>query len=109
MSKEQVYLLDTQYAGKSREEKIREVRAAMEKAGANVHLISSMDDIVWLLNIRGNDIVCNPVVMSYVMMDMETVKFYVQEEAVSAEVRPVSYTHLDVYKRQYLYYSATPV
>ena len=55
-----------------------------EKAGANVHLISCMDDIVWLLNIRGNDIVCNPVVMSYVMMDMETVKFYVQEEAVSA-------------------------
>lgn len=87
MSKEQVYLLDTKYAGKSREEKIKEVRAAMEKAGANVHLISSMDDIVWLLNIRGNDIVCNPVVMSYVMMDMETVKFYVQEEAVSAEVR----------------------
>ena len=87
MSKESVYLLDTKYAGKSREEKISEVRAAMEKAGANVHLISSMDDIVWLLNIRGNDIVCNPVVMSYVMMNMENVNFYVQEEAVAKEVK----------------------
>ena len=59
----------------------------MKDAGANVHIISSMDDIVWLLNIRGNDIIYNPVVMSYVMVTMEQVHFYVQEEAVSAQVR----------------------
>ena len=59
----------------------------MKEAGANVHIISSMDDIVWLLNIRGNDIIYNPVVMSYVMVTMEQVHFYVQEEAVSEQVR----------------------
>lgn len=87
MSKEPVYVLDVKYAGKTREEKIAEVRKVMEEAGANVHAISSMDDIVWLLNIRGNDIVCNPVVLSYVLMTMEKVCLYVQEEAVSGEIR----------------------
>ena len=67
--------------------KFRDVRDAMKEAGANVHIISSMDDIVWLLNIRGNDIIYNPVVMSYVMVTMEQVHFYVQEEAVSEQVR----------------------
>lgn len=87
MSKEPVYLLDVKYAGKSREEKIADVREAMKEAGANVHVISSLDDIVWLFNIRGNDIVYNPVVMSYVMLTMEEAHFYVQEEAVSEPVR----------------------
>lgn len=87
MSKEPVYILDAGYAGKTREEKIEEVRAEMEKAGANVHVISSLDDIVWLLNIRGNDIIYNPVVLSYVLMTMDKVHFYVQEEAVNEEVK----------------------
>ena len=87
MSREPVYLLDIKYTGKSREEKIEAVREEMKKAGANTHIISSLDDIVWLLNIRGNDIMYNPVVLSYVMITMDKVYFYVQEEAVSEEVR----------------------
>lgn len=87
MSKEPVYVLDVKYAGKSREEKIADVRREMEKAGANVHVISSLDDIVWLLNIRGNDILYNPVVLSYVTITRNRVDFYVQEEAVPEEVR----------------------
>ena len=54
-------MLDIKYTGKSREEKIEAVREEMKKAGANTHIISSLDDIVWLLNIRGNDIMYNPV------------------------------------------------
>lgn len=87
MSKEPVYLLDVKYAGKSREEKLAQVRQAMKEAGANVHIISSLDDIVWLLNIRGNDIVYNPVVLSYVTVTMEDVRFYVQQEAVGQQVK----------------------
>ena len=63
MSREPVYVLDVKYAGKSREEKIAQVREEMEKAGADIHVLSSLDDIVWLLNIRGNDIEYNPVVL----------------------------------------------
>lgn len=87
MSKEPVYILDVKYAGETREEKIARVRREMEEAGAQIHVISSLDDIVWLLNIRGNDIEYNPVVLSYVILTMDQVHFYVQEEAVSSKVR----------------------
>ena len=75
------------YAGETREDKIARVRKEMEKAGAQVHVLSSLDDIVWLLNIRGNDIEYNPVVLSYMILTMDQVHFYVQEEAVPSEVR----------------------
>ena len=87
LSSEPVYLLDVKYAGKSREEKLQEVRRTMEETGANLHVLTSLDDIVWLLNIRGNDIPYNPVVLSYVVLTMEKTYFYVQEEAVPAQVK----------------------
>ncbi|MGN0400072.1 MAG: aminopeptidase P family protein [Blautia sp.] len=87
MSKEPAYLVDVKYVGKSREEKIAMVRETMKKSGTNVHILSGIDDIAWLLNIRGNDIVYNPVVLSYVIIKETEVVFYVQEEAVSPEIR----------------------
>lgn len=105
MSKEPVYLLDKKYTGQSREERISQVRESMKKAGANIHVISSLDDIVWLLNIRGNDIEYNPVVMSYAILTMDELRFYVQEEAVSREVREelekagvILYPYFEVYE-----------
>ena len=87
MSKEPVYVLNVKYAGETREDKISRVREEMKKAGAQVHVLSSLDDIVWLLNIRGNDIEYNPVDLSYVILTMDQVHFYVQEEAVPDQVR----------------------
>lgn len=87
MSAEQAFLADVKYVGKSREEKIAAVREVMEKKEASCHLLSSLDDIAWLLNIRGNDIECNPVILSYVMITGREVIFYVQEESVSPFVR----------------------
>lgn len=87
MSKEPVYVLNVKYAGETREDKISRVREEMKKTGAQVHVLSSLDDIVWLLNIRGNDIEYNPVVLSYVILTMDQVHFYVQEEAVPDQVR----------------------
>lgn len=87
MSREQAFLVDVKYVGRSREEKLADVRRIMKEEGANTHLLSSLDDIAWLLNIRGNDIECNPVILSYVILTEKDVYFYVQEEAVSAEVR----------------------
>ena len=60
--------LDVSYVGKTREEKIAQVRKAMEEAGADIHVITTLDDIARLLNVRGGDVACNPVVLSYVMM-----------------------------------------
>lgn len=87
MSREQAFLVDVKYVGRSREEKLADVRSIMRENRADTHLLSSLDDIAWLLNIRGNDIECNPVILSYVILTEKDVFFYVQEEAVSLEIR----------------------
>ena len=62
------FLLQEKYSGLSAKTKLAEVRLALRKLGATAHIISSMDDIAWLLNIRGSDVKCNPVVLSFVLI-----------------------------------------
>ncbi len=68
LSHHAAWLMDEEKAGESRVSRIRKVRAAMEEKGADHLLLTSLDDIAWLLNIRGGDVKYNPVVMSYVMV-----------------------------------------
>ena len=55
LSKEPLFLLEEKYSGKSTADKIADLRKVMEKEGANVHILTSLYDIAWLLNIRGGD------------------------------------------------------
>lgn len=82
-----IFVLDVKYAGKSRVEKIELVRDEMKSKGANHHLLTSLDDIAWLLNVRGNDVTSTPVVISYVVVSMDKTYFFVDENKVSAEIR----------------------
>ena len=68
---EPVWILEERYAGKGSAEKIADLRKEMERLHADVHFITTLDDIVWLLNIRGNDIPCNPVVLSYLAVTLD--------------------------------------
>ena len=77
LSAEPIWILEEKYTGKPAAEKIADVRREMEKQHATVHILTTLDDIVWLLNIRGNDIPCNPVVMSYLAMTRDQVILYV--------------------------------
>ena len=83
LSAEPVWILEEKYAGQAASEKIANLRAAMKKAYADVHILTTLDDIVWLLNIRGNDIPCNPVVLSYLMVTEENLFFYVNPQVIS--------------------------
>ena len=58
------FLLDVKYTGRRAAEKIAAVREKMKEEGATVHFLSSLDDIAWLLNLRGDDIPNNPVVLA---------------------------------------------
>ena len=87
LSAEPVWILEEKYAGQAAAEKIKNLREAMKKAYADVHIITTLDDIVWLFNIRGNDIPCNPVVLSYLMVTGENLHFYVNPQVISDEVR----------------------
>ncbi len=87
LSCRKVWILPEKYAGKSAADKISDVRAAMRAEGADVHLLTSLYDIAWLLNVRGGDIDYVPVVLSYLALTPGECLWFVQEEALSEEVK----------------------
>ena len=87
MSCEKAWILDEQYSGRSTTEKMAAVRAEMDTKGATVHLMSSLYDIAWLLNVRGNDISYVPVVLSYLAMTKDSCIWFLQEEIVDETLR----------------------
>ena len=86
LSKEPVRVLGIDHTGKSVAEKIADVRKVMEEKQADVHLLTSLYDIAWLLNVRGNDISYVPVVLSYLALTKEECIWFVQNEVVTEEV-----------------------
>jgi Xaa-Pro aminopeptidase len=68
----------------SRADKLREVRAAMARLGASHHLISSVDDVAWLLNLRGADVSYNPVFLAHVLLDAQAATLFVAQGKVDA-------------------------
>ena len=76
-----------EYAGESVSSKITRIRKALRELHADGMLVSALDDIAWTLNLRGTDVHCNPVFVSYLLISSDEVKLFVDEEKVSAEVR----------------------
>lgn len=68
--KDAIYEHPLKYAGTSREAKLKLIRSEMKKAGADYFLISALDEISYLLNLRGKDVHCNPVFMAYLLVSM---------------------------------------
>ncbi len=87
MSKEKAFLLDIKYAGEDFKSKLNRVRKSMEEKGATMHIISALDDIAWLFNIRGRDIKYNPVLISYAVVTLKDVYLFVDEEKLSANIK----------------------
>lgn len=87
LSAKPVMLLDISCTGKSRKDKLADVRRAMEEKKADYFVLSSLDDIAWLLNIRGDDVTCNPVVLSYLAVTKDSATLFVNEKTLSGEVR----------------------
>lgn len=75
------------YAGKSRTEKLNEVRSEMKKLNASYYLISALEDIAWLLNIRGGDVSNTPVVTAYVLVSQTSCQLFIDQSKVNREVK----------------------
>lgn len=86
LSKEKIFLFDLKYCGETFESKIKRLREKIKELGATIHIITSLDDIAWLFNIRGNDIPCNPVVLSYAYITLEKVILFVDKDKITKEV-----------------------
>ena len=85
LPKSNVFILDEQYCGESFESKIKRIREKMSKLDANRHILTSLDDIAWLYNIRGRDIKNNPVSLAYTMISAEEVVLYIDKNKITEE------------------------
>jgi len=84
-----VFNHDIEFAGLTAEEKINQVRTEMKKTGAEYYLISSLDDIAWLFNIRGDDIPFISVTIAYALISMTEAFLFINQAKVPPEVREV--------------------
>lgn len=86
LSKEAAFLLDVKYAGKSFADKLQDLRDKIKEKGATSHIISTLDDIAWLFNIRGNDIPYNPVVLAYALITLDKVFLFLDRDKLSNKI-----------------------
>ena len=100
MPTDPVYLLEEAYTGMSVTEKLTAIREVMAKAGADMHVVNVLDDIAWTLNVRGSDVHCTPVVMSYLLIGREDAIWFVDTQKVSESVRETLFSE-GVYLREY--------
>ena len=82
-----------EYAGEDASSKIQRIRKALRTYHADGILVSALDDIAWTLNLRGTDVHCNPVFVSYLLIASDKVSLFVDEAKVSAEVRAYLEAH----------------
>lgn len=80
-----VFVLSEEYAGESVEEKLTRVREEMKKEEAGVYVLTSLDDIAWLYNIRSNDVECCPVVLAYTMVTKDRALLFAEEGFAAGE------------------------
>ncbi|MDE6882399.1 MAG: aminopeptidase P family protein [Lachnospiraceae bacterium] len=86
LSKEPVWELEVKYAGKSRAEKIQEVREKMQAEKADQLLVTALDEIAWLFNLRGGDVAYTPVFLSYLLLTKEQIMLFAHKEIFSEQL-----------------------
>ena len=87
LSDKKVWIFEEAYAGESSTSKLQRVRENMKESDADMHLITTLDDIAWLLNIRGADVLYNPFVLSYVCVWQDRVDLYIDSSKLGEEVQ----------------------
>lgn len=88
-----VSVLEDAIAGKSVEDKLSEVRQKLLKEGAKSTFLSKLDDLMWLFNIRGCDVACNPVAMSYAYISDSEAVIFIQKKALDAQLQAYFEAH----------------
>lgn len=81
-----VFVLEDAYSGERALSKIGRVREKMKEEGASMHILTALDDIAWLLNLRGDDVACCPVVLAYAVITMEKTLLFAEGDTGAQEV-----------------------
>ena len=87
LSDAKAFLLDIKYSGEDFTSKIARVREWMRENNTTTHILTSLDDIAWLFNIRGGDIKYNPVVLSYAVITLDKAILFIDENKLNDEIK----------------------
>ena len=87
LSKKPAFFLEEKYSGESSASKLARVRKAMAEKGADSHIIASLDDVCWLLNIRGDYVDFFPLLLSYAVVTMDKAELYVDGSKLDDRIR----------------------
>ena len=83
LPKRPAYLLEERYSGKSRADKLQDVRLVMKQYQTSGHLLTALDDIAWLLNLRGSDVAHTPVSLAYLYLSIQDAILYIAPKALN--------------------------
>ena len=87
LSDSKAFLLDVKFTGESFSSKLSRLRDKMKEENTTYHVITTLDDIAWLFNIRGGDVKYNPVVLSYAVITLNEVHLFVDENKLNDEIK----------------------
>lgn len=101
MASSKAFVLDTKYCGEDIQSKLSRIREALEKENCDINILSSLDDIAWIFNLRGNDVKNNPVNLAYAIITADKAILYIDDRKLDNSVEEYLYeNHVDV--REYL-------
>ena len=82
-----IFILEDKYTGKSYKEKVKEIRKVLKEKGADYNIISSLDDIAWIYNFRGDDVQHNPVALSFTVISEKKSILYIDKNKLNEEAK----------------------
>lgn len=82
-----IFIHETVYAGKDRKEKINDIRKVMSDKKVDHHIVTTLDDIAWIYNIRGNDVKCNPVCIAYTIISHDKSILYINPKKLTTAIK----------------------
>ena len=86
LSTKPAFFLEEKYSGESTTSKLARVREKMAENGATAHIIASLDDVCWLLNVRGDDVDFFPLLLSYAVVKTDSVDLYVDDSKLNEQI-----------------------
>ena len=87
MAEEPVFILEEKYSGESTASKLARIRDVMKEKNANIHVLASLDDIAWLINMRGNDVAYSPLILAYAIIYEDRMQLFISEKKLSDEAK----------------------
>ncbi len=85
----QIFELDLQYAGESRLDKLKRIRDIISEQKCAFHIVTTLDDIAWIFNIRSNDVQCNPVTIAYAVIGLKEVFLFIDNQKVPQKLKAI--------------------